>query len=484
MAVLDLDPAGDAVLLEPRDEPLGGLALSRRGAGAVDRRQLLDVAAQPRLVGRQGLSVGGVLAVVIRRNLAGLYDPRMPSGGLTLFHVRGIRIGVDFSWFFVLFLIIFWCRTSFATSLGVRGARLEPYLLAVASALLFFASILLHELGHALVSLRRGIGISEITLWMFGGVARMERDSDSPATEFKIAIAGPIVTLAIAIVATAVGVARGRVGGLLGGLEPRLGDGGVGAADHGRLDRGTNILILLFNLIPAYPLDGGRIARAVAWWRTGDRNRATRFAATLGQGFSYVMIGLGLYLLVTGDVWAGIWLGVIGFILGQSARAAQVQTQVADKISGVTVADVMDSEPVAIPDEISVERALDEYFLRYRWPWFPVVDAGQRFLGLLQRGAADAVPEGRRSYARVSELMSPDPPAEARVGIDDPLESLLGNETLRRLGALAAVDADGRLSGVITLDQVGRALRTRSRGPRLTGATPIRLTRQCPDTQI
>jgi CBS domain-containing protein len=222
----------------------------------------------------------------------------------------------------------------------------------------------------------------------------------------------------------------------------------------------VNLFVLVFNLIPAYPLDGGRIARAVAWWRTGNRNTATRFAATLGQGFSYILIAVGIYLLIQGDVIGGIWLGVIGFILGQSARAAQVQTQVADKISGVTVADVMDSEPVAIPDEISIERALDEYFLRYRWPWFPVVDAGQRFLGLLQRGAADAVPEGRRSYARVSELMSPEAPAEARVGIDDPLESLLGSEALRRFGALAAVDADGRLSGVITLDQVGRALRT------------------------
>jgi Zn-dependent protease len=384
----------------------------------------------------------------------------MPSGGLTLFHVRGIRIGVDFSWFFVLFLIIYLMSDFYREVLSASGGETEPYLLAVASALLFFGSILLHELGHAFVSLRRGIGISEITLWMFGGVARMERDSDSPATEFKIAIAGPVVTLAIAIVATAVGVAAAGSEAFSEAMSLDSGTEASGLLTMVAWIASINVLILLFNLIPAYPLDGGRVARAVAWWRTGDRNRATKFAATLGQGFSYAMIGLGLYLLVTGDVWAGIWLGVIGFILGQSARAAQVQTQVADKISGVTVADVMDSEPVAIPDEISVERALDEYFLRYRWPWFPVVDAGQRFLGLLQRGAADAVPEGRRSYARVSELMNPEPPADARVGIDDPLESLLGNETLRRLGALAAVDADGRLSGVITLDQVGRALRT------------------------
>jgi CBS domain-containing protein len=221
-----------------------------------------------------------------------------------------------------------------------------------------------------------------------------------------------------------------------------------------------NFLVLVFNLVPAYPLDGGRVARAVAWWRTGDRNKATRFAATLGQTFSYVLIALGIYLLLRGDVLGGIWLAVIGFILGQSARAAQIQTQVSSRIRGVTVADVMDSEPVAIPEELSVERALDEYFLRYRWPWFPVVDAAQRFLGLLQRGAADAVPEGRRATARVAEFMQSDSEGALRVREDEPLESLLGNENLRRLGALMAVDSEGRLRGVVTLDQVGRALRT------------------------
>jgi Zn-dependent protease/CBS domain-containing protein len=389
----------------------------------------------------------------------------MPSGGLTLFRVRGIRIGVDWSWFFVLFLIILWLSGLYRDVLGASSEATGPYLLALASALLFFASILLHELGHAFVAMRRGISISEITLWMFGGVARMERDSDSPATEFKVAVAGPLVTLAIAAAAIAIGILVSGGSEFEEALRFEDDSGVSGLLTMLGFLAEVNLFVLIFNLIPAYPLDGGRIARAVAWWRTGDRNKATRLAATLGQGFSWVLIAAGVYLLIQGDVVGGIWLGVIGFILGQSARAAQVQTQVADKISGVTVADVMDAEPVAIPDDLSVERALDEYFLRYRWPWFPVVDAGQRFLGLLQRGAADAVPEGRRSYARVSELMSPEPPAEAHVGIHEPLESLLGNEALRRFGALAAVDDEGRLSGVITLDQVGRALRTALSGP-------------------
>jgi CBS domain-containing protein len=219
-----------------------------------------------------------------------------------------------------------------------------------------------------------------------------------------------------------------------------------------------NGLVLVFNLIPAYPMDGGRIVRALAWWRTGDRASATRFAATLGRGFAYVFIGFGVFLAVQGDVVGGVWLALIGFIISQSASAAAVQTKLSSKIEGIRVADVMDREPVAIPDDLSVERALDEYFLRYRWPWFPVVDAARRFRGLVLRTAADEVPEDRRPSALVSELLSDDDPG-VRVRDDAPLESLLGNENLRRLGGLIAVDAEGRVSGVITLAQVGRAVK-------------------------
>ena len=385
----------------------------------------------------------------------------MPAGaGLTLFRVRGIRIAVDFSWFLVLFLVILWLSDFYRDVLDASTEAVGPYLLALISALLFFGSILLHELGHALVAVRKGVGIADITLWMFGGVARMQRDSDSPGTEFRIAIAGPLVTLAIVLVSGAVGVA------LAGGRE---------FFDAMLVEEGTeisaalavvawlasiNLLVLVFNLIPAYPLDGGRITRSIAWRVTGDRNSATRFAAALGQGFAWLLIAFGLFLLIDGDVLGGIWLGILGFVLYQSARAARVQSDVAARISGMTVGDVMDRDPVAIPEQLSVEDALAEYFLRYRWPWFPVVDAAQRLRGLLKRGAADAVPEVRRTSATVGEVAETDPTGELRVREDAPLESLLGNEHLRRLGALMAVDADGHLRGVITLDQVGRALRT------------------------
>jgi Zn-dependent protease len=388
---------------------------------------------------------------------------------VTLLHVRGIRIGVDYSWFFVLFLIILWLSSFYRSVLDASNSDAAPYLLALASALAFFASILLHELGHAFVAVRRGIGISDITLWMFGGVARMTRDSDSPGTEFKVAIGGPIVTLAIALACVGVGIAAAGSEEFWRAMRVEEGADTSGILAVIAWLASINLLVLVFNLIPAFPLDGGRIARAIAWRVSGDRNRATRAAARLGQAFSYVFIGLGILLFIEGDVIGGIWLGLIGFILGQSARGAVLQTEFASRIEGIRVADVMDNDPVAIPEDASVERALDEYFLRYRWPWFPVVDAAQRFGGLIERGAADAVPEVSRASSVVRDVFEADSTGTLRVRDDEPLESLLGNDALRRLGALMAVDADGRLLGVITADQVGRALRNALGGG---GGTP------------
>jgi CBS domain-containing protein len=219
-----------------------------------------------------------------------------------------------------------------------------------------------------------------------------------------------------------------------------------------------NFLVLVFNLLPAFPMDGGRVVRAIAWRRTGDRTAATRFAAQLGRVFAYLFIAGGLLLAFDGAVFAGLWLALIGMVINGAARAATVQTAISGRIEGIRVSDVMDREPVAIPGELSVEQALDEYFLRYRWPWFPVVDAAHRFLGLLARDQADDVPEVSRASAQVADLLEHDDDVY-KVREDAPLDSLLGNQYLRRFGALMAVDADGRLSGVITAEQVGRALR-------------------------
>ncbi len=377
---------------------------------------------------------------------------------ITLFHVRGIRIAVDWSWFLVLFLVIFWLSDFYGDVLGESGSSSTPFLLAVLTAIGFFGSIVLHELGHAFVAIRNGIGITGIQLWIFGGMAQMNRESDSPRTEFEVAIAGPLVTLALFVVFTAIGVGAAGWDEFSKAAAADSDAGVSGALAMVAWLATINLLVLVFNLLPAFPMDGGRIVRAIAWWRSGNRSSATRFAANLGRVFAYIFIGVGLLLIFNGVVFSGVWLALIGFVVNGSARAATAQTAITSGISELVVSDVMDREPVAIPDELSVEQALDEYFLRYRWPWFPVVDAAHRFLGLVVRDKADEVPETSRTTSLVSDLLERDD-GTFQVRDDAPLDTLLANRALRRFGAVMAVDSDGKLSGVITAEQVGRALR-------------------------
>lgn len=381
------------------------------------------------------------------------------GGSIQFARVFGIRIGVDPSWFFVLFLII-WSLSGYYSEPELFPEGSTAFVLATISALLFFLSVLLHELGHAFEARRSGIGITGIDLWMFGGVAKMERDSKSAGEEFRVAVAGPLVTLAIAVICWAIGAWLGGAADSWDALRFTVATDNEALAVVGYLGS-VNVLLLLFNLIPGFPLDGGRIARAIAWKVTGSRTRATRFAGTLGRGFAFLMIGVGVLLAMTGYLVSGIWLGIIGVFLNQAARGAIAQTELTDRIEGLSVADVMDAEPVAIPSEMSVDRAYDEYFLRYGWPWFPVVEADGRLAGLVTEHSISSLPEAVRPGRTVASVMASDTAdgdSSLRVDATEPLEALLGREGLIRLGALMAVDSDGRLRGIVTADRVRRAL--------------------------
>jgi len=216
----------------------------------------------------------------------------------------------------------------------------------------------------------------------------------------------------------------------------------------------------VFNLIPAFPLDGGRIARAIVWRLTGDRNRATRFAARLGRLGGYLMIGAGVALYAgTGDYVGGIWLAFIGWFLAGAARSAEAQADFAGRIEHIRVADVMDSEPVAIPEGAPLADAEQQFFLRYGWPWFPVVDSSGRLVGVVSREAVESVPPAERALTPVSSVMARDDGSSGlRVGLEEPLENLLTQEGLSRLGAIMAVDGEGVLRGVVTINAVRRAL--------------------------
>lgn len=379
----------------------------------------------------------------------------MFGGGssLQLFRAFGIRVGVHFSWFVVLFLWIVWLKDSFAASLDNPG---EGFTAAVIAAFLFFGSIVLHEMGHALAARREGIEVLGIDLFFFGGYMKSSRDSETPGEEFRVAAAGPAVNLLIAIVAAIVGIA------LVGGS--RFSDLAL-LNGSGRLidvlvafTVSINVVLLVFNLIPAFPLDGGRLARAVAWRVTGNRHGATRFAAGMGQAFAALLMGYGLYqAFAQSNVTSGIWYLALGWMLGGAARAAVVQSAVSTRLEGVTAADIMDHEPVTIPAGLPVARAYEDYFLRYQgWAWFAVVEDDGRVAGIAHRAAVEQVAheDGHLAVRAVTA-------AGEQVAADTPLESLAGSEPLRRLGALVAVDRDGRLRGVVTVEQVSRALQAR-----------------------
>jgi len=377
------------------------------------------------------------------------------GGSIQIARLFGIRIGASPSWFVVLFVLIYLLSDYFEGATGGTGT--EGFLLAVAAVLLLFSSIILHELGHALVARRLGIGISGIDLWFFGGIARMSRDTDSPGAEFKIAAAGPVVTAVICAICIGAGSAISKGAA----LDVMLLDADVvvspAVALLGFLAL-WNTALLIFNLVPAFPLDGGRLARATIWAATGDRTRATRVAGRIGEYFAYLLIGLGCFIAAAGAPINGIYLAIVGWFLAQGARAAVKSTVFTERIDGITVADIMDSEPVTMPASATVLRAQDEFFLRYRWEWFPVIDDRGRFVGVVSEQRIDAEITAGRPALEVGELIDADEAARWRVRSDRPLESLVTDQNLHANGALMAVDDDGVLRGVVTIDQVRRAV--------------------------
>jgi Zn-dependent protease len=377
-----------------------------------------------------------------------------PRTNFQLARIFGIRIGVGVSWFVVLFLFIFIVTPVFHTELG--GSRTTAYLVAVASVLSFFASLVLHELGHALVARRSGLHVAGIDLWALGGFTRIG-EVQSPATELRVAAAGPLVTLGVIVVCV---VAGGLVSNSGHFFDAALGNEGVHATPAFvwlSWVATINVLVLAFNLVPAFPLDGGRIAHALVWWRTGDRNRATRATGRAGQGFALLLGVLGLWRLTAGDQSLGLTSLLLAYFLYQAATAAVAQGVLATRIQSITVADIMDREPVTIPAGATLLDAHEQFFLRYRWPWFAVVDPARHFLGVVRASRVDAEISAGRPALAVGDVLDED--IHVRIGEAEPLESLLGSDGLGRLGAMVAVDQDGVLRGVVTLAEVRRALR-------------------------
>jgi Zn-dependent protease len=375
---------------------------------------------------------------------------------IELARIFGIRIGVNVSWFVVLFGLILWLAYYYFPEV-MRGSSTTDYAIAVAGAFGYFASLVLHELGHALVARRQGIPIVGIDLWLFGGLSQMRREPASAGEEFKVAAAGPLVTLtlfALCLGGVALFAASGTVS------DVALTEVGFktspGLALLGWLGF-INAALFIFNAVPAFPLDGGRVARSIIWRVTGDRNRGTLITGRVGQAFALVVGLVGLLVFARSGGFAGLFTMLLAFFLYQSAGAAVLQGALGQRIKHITVADIMDREPVTIDAEVTLLDAQEQFFGRYHWPWFAVVDPARHFLGVVRQQRVEHEIAAGRPALPVIDVLEEDMPV--RIGEQAPLESLLGSEGLGRLGAMVAVDSDGVLRGVVTLAQIRTALR-------------------------
>ena len=372
--------------------------------------------------------------------------------------ILGIPIKVHSSWF-IIFLLVTWSLATW--ELPEVLPRLSParyWGMGALAALLLFASVLLHELGHSVVALRYRIPISQITLFIFGGMAQMRKEPPGPWAEFLIAIAGPIVSFILA-------------GLCLGGvklLESRPGTQGFLVLGH--LLGFINLQLGLFNLIPGFPLDGGRVLRAGLWAWSGDFFRATQRASLAGQGFgvAFGLLGAGLLLgIAAGHLPSAVaanagWVIVIGGFLYATARAGKRQAHVRAAFANVSVAELMVSQVITIEASLSVEEAVQRYFLPYGYRGFPVCREG-RFVGMVSVGDVQAVGSGVWSWRRVEDVMQRRTPSMETTPSTTAMEALeqMVQEGHHRL----AVIQEDRVVGLVTRSAVSRFLQLRGLQP-------------------
>jgi Zn-dependent protease/CBS domain-containing protein len=354
--------------------------------------------------------------------------------------IAGIRISVNWSWLIVFALIVWSLAAAVFPSQNPGFSDGEYVALAVAAALLFFASLLLHELGHALQARREGVEIEGINLWLFGGVAQFKSGFPSAGAEFRIAIAGPLVSLALGVLFVLVAVFAG-LPNAIDGIAAWLGY--------------TNLILLAFNLLPALPLDGGRVLRAALWHLRGDLQWATWVASGVGRGFGFLFIGLGLFMLIVEGAFSGAWLAFIGWFLLQAASAEARYVATKQALDGLRVRDLMIHQPVTVEADLSLGQFMDDVAWSQRYTTYPVLEQG-RPIGLLAFRSIASVPRDEWNTRRVRDAMIPVekvPMLDEDEPAIDALAELSAGEVNRGL----VVD-NGHLAGFLSITDLARAL--------------------------
>jgi Zn-dependent protease/CBS domain-containing protein len=366
----------------------------------------------------------------------------MMNGNISLGRIGGVQVRVNWSWL-VIFALIVWSLEAGIFPSQNPGLSHGTYLaMAVAAAVLFFASLLLHELGHAWEARREGMEIDGITLWLFGGVSQFKTRFPSAGAEFRIAVAGPLVSFVLGVVFVLIALA---------GL-PSAVDGVAAWLGY------INLALLVFNLIPALPLDGGRVLRGALWRIKGDLGWATRIAADIGRGFAYLFIALGIAMFIFEGSFSGAWLAFIGWFLLQAATAEARYVATEAALDGLRVRDLMVRNPVTVDGDLTVGRFMDEVARSRRFTTYPVVD-GERPIGLLAFGSVAALPRSEWDTRRVRDAMIPldrVPLLTEDATAVDALTALSAPTSNRGL-----VVENGHLAGLLSITDLTRALEMR-----------------------
>jgi Zn-dependent protease len=366
------------------------------------------------------------------------------SGSLRLGQVWGVPIGLHFSWFLVFGLVTWSLAGGYFAAEYPGWTPATYWLVGVATSLLFFGSVLVHELGHSWVALRNDIPIRSITLFVFGGIAQIAREPRSPGVEFRIAVAGPLTSLGLA--------------GLFGGAWFVAPDTAVVAAPAFWLAR-INLMLALFNLVPGFPLDGGRIFRAAVWRWTGSFQRATRAASFTGQLLAFGFIGVGVLTALRGNVLGGVWMAFIGWFLQNAAAATYAQASLRELLRGVTVGQAMTRECPRVAEDIPLDRLVQDEVLGKGRRCFFVADDGH-LRGLLTLHEVKAVPRDRWGEVTAREAMT----RLDRLATAAPQDELL--QALERMDdanvAQMPVVTGDSLLGVLSREQILHYIRTRA----------------------
>jgi Zn-dependent protease len=369
------------------------------------------------------------------------------SASIPLFRISGIRIQLHVSWF-LIFALLLWSLAAGYLPNAYPGRSPVTYWLAGAVAtLMFFVSILLHELAHSLVALRHGIDIPSITLFVFGGVSRLGKEVTRPDVELKVAIAGPLASFALAFVFAVLRMVTSPAGGEAAGLL---------AVVFGYLAL-VNGLLGFFNLLPGFPLDGGRVLRAVLWWWTGSFERATRAAAESGKLVGLFLIVLGALQIFFHMLVGGFWFILIGLFLRGMASANYESVLLRRALGNVRVGEVMLREVVTVPSDLTLKRLTEDFILGLGYRGFPVVDDGE-VRGLISVNEVARVPRERWDELRVKDAMVPVSPGLC-VAPSEPLVDALVRVT--QAGGRSLVLEEGRLVGMLTKDALTRFVELR-----------------------